>query len=159
MLNKKFELSTKWKVSQIIEKIESVTTSKSLNWKKKIFQYYYFDEYDNSGFTLIRVGYRLGVYLISSKFIEQESKTDIIVSTKPSFGTLTTFIFIIGLMFIVLFEYNIEFDLKKLITVVILFLIPTLTVYVVFLSDVKKAKLFLADFFEIDDLSLFREIK
>ena len=159
MLNKEFKFSTKWKISQIIEKIESVTTANSLNWKKKISQPYYFDGYDNSGFTLIRGGYRLGVNLISSKFIDQDTKTDIIVSTKPSFGTFAAFIIIIGLMFIVLFESNINFNLIKLVTLVILFLIPILTVYMAFLSDIKKAKLFLAEFFEIDDLSLFRDNK
>ena len=159
MLNKEFKFSTKWKVPQIIEKIESVTTGKSLNWKKKISQPYYFSGYDNSGFTLIRSGYRLGVNLIISKFIEQESKTDIVVVTKPSFGTFVAFIFFIGLMFIFLFEYNVFFDLKKLITLVIIFLIPIVTVYLNLLSDVKKAKLFLAEFFEINDLSLFRDNK
>ena len=159
MLNKEFKFSTKWKVPQIIEKIESVANGKSLNWKKKISQPYYFSEYNNSGFTLIRGGYRLGVNLISSKFIKQESKTDIVVLTKPSLGTFAAFIFIIGLMFISLFEYNAMFNFKKLITLAIIFLIPILTVYVNYLFDVKKAKLFLAEFFEIDDISLIRDIK
>ena len=159
MLDKEFIFSTKWEVSQIIEKIESVTSGKSINWKKKISQPYYFSVYNNSGFTLIRGGYRLGVNLISSKFIKQESKTDIVVLTRPSFGTFAAFIFIIGLMFISLFEYNAMFNFKKLITIAIIFLIPILTVYVNYLFDVKKAKLFLAEFFEINELSLFRDIK
>ena len=62
-------------------------------------------------------------------------------------------------MFISLFEYNAMFNFKKLITLAIIFLIPILTVYVNYLFDVKKAKLFLAEFFEIDDISLIRDIK
>ncbi len=160
MLNKEFKLSTKWKVSQIIEKIESVTTSKSLTGKKKRYPYYYFGEYDNSGFSFIKRDFHpLGANLFSSKFIEHEKETDIVVSIKAGFATFVQYIFFIGLISVVLFEYNIKFDIIKLITLAILYLIPTLTVYVIFLSDVKKAKLFLAEFFEIDDISLFRDYK
>lgn len=160
MLNKKFEFSTNWKVSQIIQKLKSVTSGKSSNSKKKIGSYYYFGEFDNSGFSFIRRGYRpLGPNIFDSIFIKQETKTDIVVSTKPSFGNYVAYIFIICLIFLLLFESNIKFDLIKLITLMIIFLIPTLTVYVEFLSGVKKAKLFLAEFFEIDDISLLRNIK
>lgn len=160
MLNKKFEFSTNWKVSQIIEKLKIVIPGKPSNSEKKIGSYYYFSEFDNSGFSFIRRGYRpLGPSIFTSKFIEQETKTDIVVSTKPNIGNYVAYIFIIGLISIFLFESNIKFNLLKLITLAIIFLIPTLTVYVEFLSGVKKAKIFLAEFFGIDDISLIRDIK
>ncbi len=160
MLNKEFKFSTKWTVPQIIEKLGSVTNSKSLNMKKRIGHYYYFDKYDSSGFSFITRGFRpLSPNVFRSKFIEQETKTDIVVSTKPSIGNYVAYIFVIVLLSIALFESYIKFDLTKLLTTVIILLLPTLTIYVGFLFDIKRAKLFLAEFFEIEDVSLFRDIK
>ena len=160
MLNKEFKFSTNLEISQIIGKLEDAATGKSLNRKKKTGLYYYFDDYNNSGFSFIRRGYRpLGPNYFSSKFIEQGTKTDIVVSTKASIGNYATYIFVIVLISIALFESNIKFDFIKLITLVIIFLIPALTMYVEFLFDVKKAKLFLAEFFEIEDISLLKDIK
>ena len=152
MFNKKFEFSTQWKVSQIIEKLEGITTGKSLNGKKKIGPYYV-GEYDETGFRFKR-SHPIGDCIFSSKFIEQESKTDIIVSIKPGVGSIVTFIVIIGLMLILLFEGNIEYDFLKLTTLVLIFLIPALIWYIGFLADVKRAKVFLMELFQREGLSL-----
>ena len=152
MLNKEFKFSTQWKVSQIIEKLEGITTGKSLNGKKKIGPYYV-GEYDETGFRFKR-SHPIGDCIFSSKFIEQESKTDIIVSIKPGVGSIVTFIVIIGLMLILLFEGNIEYDFLKLTTLVLIFLIPALIWYIGFLADVKRAKVFLMELFQREGLSL-----
>ena len=152
MLNKEFKFSTQWKVSQIIEKLEGITTGKSLNGKKKIGPYYV-GEYDETGFRFKR-SHPIGDCIFSSKFIEQESKTDIIVSIKPGVGSIVTFIVIIGLMLVLLFESNIEYDFLKLTTLVLIFLIPALIWYIGFLADVKRAKVFLMELFQREGLSL-----
>ena len=155
MLNKEFKFSTLWKVPQIIEKLESITIGYSLKGKKRIGPYYV-GEYDESGFRFKR-SHPIGDCIFSSKFIEQESKTDIIVSIKPTVGSVVTFIVIIGLMLILLFESNIKYDLLKLTTLVLIFLIPALIWYIGFLTDVKRAKLFLAEFFNMKDSLLFMD--
>ena len=152
MLNKEFKFSTQWKVSQIIEKLEGITTGKSLNGKKKIGPYYV-GEYDETGFRFKR-SHPIGDCIFSSKFIEQESKTDIIVSIKPRVGSIVTFIVIIGLMLLLLFKSNIEYDFIKLTTLVLIFLIPALIWYIGFLADVKRAKVFLMELFQREGLSL-----
>jgi len=152
MLNKEFKFSTQWKVSQIIEKLEGITTGKSLNGKKKIGPYYV-GEYDETGFRFKR-SHPIGDCIFSSKFIEQESKTDIIVSIKPRVGSIVTFIVIIGLMLLLLFKSNIEYDFLKLTTLVLIFLIPALIWYIGFLADVKRAKVFLMELFQREGLSL-----
>ena len=152
MLNKEFKFSTQWKVSQIIEKLEGITTGKSLNGKKKIGPYYV-GEYDETGFRFKR-SHPIGDCIFSSKFIEQESKTDIIVSIKPGVGSIVTFIVIIGLMLLLLFKSNIEYDFLKLTTLVLIFLIPALIWYIGFLADVKRAKVFLMELFQREGLSL-----
>ena len=152
MLNKEFKFSTLWKVSQIIEKLEGITTGKSLNGKKKIGPYYV-GEYDETGFRFKR-SHPIGDCIFSSKFIEQESKTDIIVSIKPGVGSIVTFIVIIGLMLLLLFKSNIEYDFLKLTTLVLIFLIPALIWYIGFLADVKRAKVFLMELFQREGLSL-----
>ena len=152
MFNKEFKFSTQWKVSQIIEKLEGITTGKSLNGKKKIGPYYV-GEYDETGFRFKR-SHPIGDCIFSSKFIEQESKTDIIVSIKPGVGSIVTLIVIIGLMLILLFESNIEYDFLKLTTLVLIFLIPALIWYIGFLADVKRAKVFLMELFQREGLSL-----
>lgn len=152
MLNKEFKFSTQWKVSQIIEKLEGITTGKSLNGKKKIGPYYV-GEYDETGFRFKR-SHPIGDCIFSSKFIEQESKTDIIVSIKPGVGSIVTFIVIIGLMLLLLFKSNIEYDFLKLTTLILIFLIPALIWYIGFLADVKRAKVFLMELFQREGLSL-----
>ena len=152
MLNKEFKFSTQWKVSQIIEKLEGITTGKSLNGKKKIGPYYV-GEYDETGFRFKR-SHPIGDCIFSSKFIEQESKTDIIVSIKPGVGSIVTFIVIIGLMLVLLFKSNIEYDFLKLTTLILIFLIPALIWYIGFLADVKRAKVFLMELFQREGLSL-----
>jgi hypothetical protein len=152
MLNKEFKFSTQWKVSQIIEKLEGITTGKSLNGKKKIGPYYV-GEYDETGFRFKR-SHPIGDCIFSSKFIEQESKTDIIASIKPGVGSIVTFIVIIGLMLVLLFKSNIEYDFLKLTTLILIFLIPALIWYIGFLADVKRAKVFLMELFQREGLSL-----
>ena len=152
MFNKEFKFSTQWKVSQIIEKLEGITTGKSLNGKKKIGPYYV-GEYDETGFRFKR-SHPIGDCIFSSKFIEQESKTDIIVSIKPGVGSIVTFIVIIGLMLLLLFKSNIEYDFLKLTTLVLIFQIPALIWYIGFLADVKRAKVFLMELFQREGLSL-----
>lgn len=155
MLNKKFKFSTHLKISQIIEKLERITTGKSLGGKKKV-EPYYLGEYDRSGFRFKR-RHPVGDCIFSSKLMEQESKTDVFISIYIKSGTLLGYILIIALMSIVLFKYKIDFDLLKVLTLIIIFLIPILLAYISFRSDVRKAKSFLMELFQIGEASLLRD--
>ena len=135
----------------MIEKLESITTGKSLSGKKRIGPYYV-GEYDISGFRFKR-RHPVGDCMFSSKFIEQESKTDVCISIYLKPGTLLGYILIIALMSIVLFEYKIDFDLLKALTIIIIFLIPILLAYISYRLDVKKAKSFLMELFQIKESS------
>ena len=152
MLNKKIKFSTQLKVPQIIEKLENITTGKNLIGQKKIGPYY-IGKYDNSGFRFIRAR-PIGDCIFSSKFIEKESKTDIVVSIKTRAAALVIYICLIGLMSIVLLENNIKYDFIKITTLTIIFLVPILLAYISFRSDVKRAKSFLMDFFQKEESSL-----
>ena len=154
MLSKKYTFSTSLKVSEIIEKLESITLGKTIKGQKKIGNNFVGD-FDESGFSFLRSGDRpFGNYIFTAKFVEHNSNTDIFVSIKPSIGTIAFYFVLIAIMMLILFEGHTNFNLIKIASLAVILLIPFSMLYFALKADIKRAKLFLIDFFQLENQSL-----
>ncbi|MCB0750249.1 MAG: hypothetical protein KDC52_02115 [Ignavibacteriae bacterium] len=152
MLNQKFKFSTKMKIAEILEKLEEITTNKTILGNVEIRDDY-FGSYNKSGFNFIKSGARpLGTNIFNSKFIEHDLNTEIFVSIKPSTGTIFMYSIIILIMLIGIIVSNINFNIIKLITLIFLLMIPLMIAYFSIIMDSKKAKKFLSEVFQTKEL-------
>jgi len=156
MFKKEIKFSTKWKVHEIVEKLEVLTKGRHLNGHKRI-EPNYIGEFDNSGFTFFRSEMNfLGNYIFSAEFIESESSINIIVSIYPSAGTYLFYFLIDVLILLSLFIYHINFNITKVIVIALLLLMPISIMYFSYREDVKRANKFLVNFFQIKKSTLFK---
>lgn len=149
MLIKKFNISTNLTIPQIVGKLENITNGISFSGKKKVGSYYV-GKYDKSGFRFIK-RFPLFINIFSAKFIAAKSKTDISVSIRQSAGTTFGLIILLALMSIVLFDSGIKYNLVKVIVVSVTFLVPFILEYISFRIDLRRARLFLMDLFQISE--------
>ena len=142
------------KIPEIIEKLGSITLGKTIRGERKIGNNFVGD-FDESGFSFLRSGDRpFGNYIFSAKFIENYSGTDVYASVKPSIGTLAFYLILIAIMMLILFEGHTNFNLIKIASLAVILLIPFSMLYFALKADIKRAKLFLIDFFQLENQSL-----
>lgn len=149
MFKRVFNFSTKMNISQIVGELQINTKGKHLSGHKRI-EPNYIGEFDRNGFYFSRSELNfLGNHNFNAKFIESESGTKIIASVRPSAGTFLFYFLLVSIMILSSFVNQFNLNVKNMFLLSVLAICPILIMYLSFIMDVKKAKMFLIRFFDM----------